>query len=97
MSTEIREIEHYSKWFRALRDSRARARILVRITRLSQGNPGDVKSVGCSVSELSLSYGPGYRIYYLQRGDKLVILLAGGNKSSQRADIAKATELAEYL
>ena len=71
------------------------ARILVRIDRLAGGNPGDVRPVGQGVSELRIDYGPGYRIYCLQSGETLVILLCGGNKSSQRADIKQALKLAE--
>lgn len=77
---EIRQTDVYAKWFANLRDRQARARIDVRIRRLSLGNPGDVKPVGEGVSELRISYGPGYRVYYVQRGQQLIILLAGGNK-----------------
>jgi len=93
----IRETERYSNWLRGLKDSRARAKILVRISRLKQGNPGDVKPVGSGVSELRLFYGPGYRVYFVQRGDALIILLAGGDKSSQKNDIAEAIELANQI
>jgi putative addiction module killer protein len=81
---------------RASRRSR-RARIQVRIDRLSLGNPGDVKAIGGGISELRLAYGPGYRLYFTQRGDTLVILLAGGDKSTQRKDIAVARQLAERV
>ena len=90
---EILETERYSKWLAKLRDRRARARILGRVTRLSQGNPGDVKSVGGGISELRLDYGPGYRIYYVQHGENLILLLAGGDKSTQQQDIETATDL----
>ncbi len=80
-----------------LRDMRARARIAVRIDRLALGNPGDVKPVGEGVSELRIPYGPGYRLYYVQKGDELVILLCGGNKGSQRRDIAAAKALAKEM
>jgi putative addiction module killer protein len=69
----------------------------VRIDRLSLGNPGDVKAIGGGISELRLAYGPGYRLYFTQRGDTLVILLAGGDKSTQRKDIAVARRLAERV
>jgi putative addiction module killer protein len=94
---EIRQTETYSAWFGRLKDVRARARVLVRIRRLSLGNPGDVAPVGEGVSELRIHYGPGYRVYYTARGDTLVILLAGGVKKSQQRDIAKAIELARSL
>jgi len=94
---EIRQTEVYSKWFNSLRDRQARARIDVRIRRLSLGNPGDVRPVGEGVSELRIDYGPGYRVYFLQRGQTLVILLAGGDKHTQDQDIIKARELAQKL
>ena len=94
---EVRQTEEYSEWFANLRDKQARARINVRIRRLSLGNPGDVKPVGEGVSELRIDYGPGYRVYFLQRGRELVILLAGGDKRSQQKDIETALELARNL
>jgi putative addiction module killer protein len=94
---EIRQTETYAKWFAGLRDRQTRARINARIRRLSLGNPGDVKSVGAGVSELRLDFGPGYRLYYIQRGEYLVILLAGGDKSSQQRDIETARKLAAEL
>ena len=87
----------FDKWFRVLRDARAKVRIDERIDRLANGNPGDVKPVGSGVSELRIDYGPGYRVYYVQRGKLLIILLCGGDKASQRRDIAKAIELAEGI
>jgi putative addiction module killer protein len=90
---DVRETEEFSQWLAALRDSRAKAKILVRIDRLSNGNPGDVAPVGEGVSELRINYGPGYRIYYVQRGRRYILLLAGGNKSTQDRDIAKAKRL----
>ncbi|MEE9551242.1 MAG: type II toxin-antitoxin system RelE/ParE family toxin, partial [Candidatus Binatia bacterium] len=77
---EIRQTVVYARWFNSLRDRKARARIDVRIRRLSLGNPGDVKAVGEGVSELRIDYGPGYRVYYTQRGQRLIVLLAGGDK-----------------
>jgi putative addiction module killer protein len=80
----------FDKWLRGLRDLQAKERIFERIRRLRDGNPGDVKSVGKGVSEMRINYGPGYRLYYTQRGKALVLLLCGGDKSSQKADIARA-------
>ena len=94
---EIRQTDRYAAWFANLRDIRARARIDVRIRRLALGNPGDVGPVGGGVSELRLSYGPGYRIYYVERGSELIVLLAGGDKSTQQKDIAEAQRLASDL
>ena len=94
---EIRETETYSRWFERLRDRQAKARINIRIRRLSMGNPGEVKAVGEGVSELKLTYGPGYRVYFIQVGQEFVVLLAGGDKSSQFDDIAMAKKLASEL
>lgn len=94
---EVRETEAYAAWFDALRDAQARARILIRIRRLSLGNPGDVKPVGSGVSEMRIDYGPGYRVYFVRRGDTVAILLAGGDKRTQSRDIAAAIALAARL
>ena len=94
---EVRETDVYTRWFRRLRDRQARARIDIRIRRLSLGNPGDVRPVGAGISELRIAYGPGYRVYFVRRGRALVILLAGGDKSSQQRDIARARSLAQGL
>ncbi|MEA5619961.1 type II toxin-antitoxin system RelE/ParE family toxin [Cronbergia sp. UHCC 0137] len=94
---EIRETEIYSQWFKALRDRQAKARIDIRVRRLSMGNPGDVKPVGQGISELRIDYGPGYRVYFVQRGETLIILLAGGDKGTQEWDIKTALNLAQDL
>ena len=94
---EVRQTETYAKWFSNLRDRQARARILARIRRLSLGNPGDVAPVGGGLSEMRIHYGPGYRVYFLERGNALVILLAGGTKGTQKRDIGRAHELAEQV
>ena len=91
---KIRQTETYADWFDSLRDREARARIDVRIRRLSLGNPGDVRPIGSGVSELRIDYGPGYRVYFVQRGPMLIILLAGGDKRTQERDIKRALELA---
>ncbi len=94
---EIRQTTTYSSWFDRLRDKSAKIRIDIRIRRLSLGNPGDAKAVGEGISELRVNFGPGYRIYYVQRGDELVVLLAGGDKSTQEKDISTAKILAREL
>ena len=94
---EIRQTDEYADWFDGLRDREARSRILVRIRRVSLGNMGDVKALGDGVSELRITYGPGYRVYVKQQGDTLVILLAGGDKSSQKRDVERAKQLARGL
>ena len=94
---EIRQTEEFANWFKRLRNREARARILIRIRRLSLGNPGDVKPVGEGVSEIRVDFGPGYRIYFIQQGKTLVVLLAGGDKRTQKQDIKKAQELAQGL
>jgi putative addiction module killer protein len=91
---EIRETDNYKRWFEKLSDSRAKIRIDMRIKRLALGNPGDVKSVGEGVSEMRINYGPGYRLYYKDTGKQIIILLCGGDKSTQQADISKAKKLA---
>jgi putative addiction module killer protein len=94
---EIRQTEVYARWFASLRDRQARARIDVRIRRLSLSNPGDVKPVGEGVSEIRIDYGPGYRIYFVQRGQQAVILLAGSDKRTQAKDIQVALDLARNV
>ena len=94
---EVRETETFSKWLSGLRDARAKAEIARRVRRLALGNPGDVKPVGGGVSELRIHYGPGYRVYFMQRGIQLIVLLCGGDKGSQAKDIASALKLAKEL
>jgi len=91
----IRETTTFSEWLRDLKDSRAKARIAARTQRLAFGNPGDVRPVGEGVSELRIDYGSGYRVYYMQHGKVLIILLCGGDKSSQDKDIKLALKLAK--
>lgn len=91
---EVLTTEDFDKWLRKLKDRTGRLRIVERIDRLANGNPGDVRPVGQGISELRLTYGPGYRVYYLQDGDLLILLLIGGDKSSQQNDIEKAQKLA---
>jgi len=93
----VLQTDVYARWFRRLRDREARVRIDSRIRRLSLGNPGDVRSVGEGVSELRIDYGPGYRVYFVQPTEALVVLLAGGDKDSQDRDIRRALELASGL
>jgi len=89
-AVEIRETEAFSEWLANLKDLRGRAKIQVRIDRLRRGNPGDVAPVGEGVSEMRIDYGPGYRLYYVQRGKAVVLLLAGGTKKTQARDIEAA-------
>ena len=94
---EVRQTEAFARWLRDLADIRAAARIEQRIVRLAAGLFGDVEPVGQGVSELRVDYGPGYRVYFIQRGAVLIVLLCGGNKGSQKRDIARAKALAETL
>jgi len=94
---EVRQTDVFTDWFAGLRDRETRARITVRIRRLSLGNPGDVKPVGGGVSEMRIDYGPGYRVYFVGRGDTVVVLLCGGDKRNQDRDIARALELAQEI
>ena len=97
MRIEIRQTDVFAAWFAELRDREARARIAARIRRLSLGNPGDVKPVGSGVSEMRIDYGPGYRVYFVARGDTIVVLLCGGDKRTQDRDIRDALELAREV
>ena len=92
---EILKSATFDRWMRKLRDPNARARIQTRIRRLSLGNPGDAQPIGKGLSELRIDYGPGYRVYYMQRGAVLILLLCGGDKRTQQEDIARAKRIAE--
>jgi len=94
---EIRQTEIYAKWFARLKDIRAKARIDIRVRRLSLGNPGDVKPVGKGVSELRVHVGKGYRVYFVQHGEQFILLLVGGYKSTQQHDIEKAIKMADEI
>jgi putative addiction module killer protein len=94
---EIRQTKNYRDWFQSLRDQKAKAKINIRLRRLATGNPGDVKPVGQGVSELRIPYGPGYRVYFIQHGKTLIMLLAGGDKKTQKQDIKTALEIAKNL
>jgi len=94
---EVRKTEIFTKWLINLKDRKAKARIQARIDRVEMGNFGDVSPVGEGVSELRIFYGPGYRVYFVKRNSVVVILLSGGDKSSQKSDIAKAKEISKQL
>ncbi|WP_206950663.1 type II toxin-antitoxin system RelE/ParE family toxin [Trinickia acidisoli] len=93
----IRTTEVFDAWFDGLRDRMAKRRIQARIDRLAMGNPGDWRSVGAPITELRIDHGPGYRVYYVQRDTMLVVLLCGGDKSSQGVDIRTAFNMLSYL
>jgi putative addiction module killer protein len=94
---EVRQTEEFSGWLHRLRDANAVARIVGRIRRMEMGNPGDTGCVGQGILEMRIDYGPGYRIYYVHRGARVVILLCGGDKRTQQQDIKRAQKLAETL
>ena len=91
---QIRRSDVFDKWLKKLRDDRAVARINTRIARLAEGNPGDVESAGEGISEMRIDYGPGYRVYYKDTGREIIILLCGGDKTTQQADITNARKIA---
>lgn len=93
----IRQTDVFRSWLRELHDRRAAARIAIRIDRLALDNAGDVRSVGAGISEMRIDYGPGYRVYYVRRGADFIVLLCGGDKSSQNADITRAMKLASEV
>ncbi|MGX5721941.1 type II toxin-antitoxin system RelE/ParE family toxin [Shinella zoogloeoides] len=97
MAILIRQTDTFRKWERALSDPKAQALIAARLNRIAYGLLGDVKSVGEGVSEIRVHYGPGYRIYFTRRGNEIIVLLCGGDKGSQRRDIAAAKVLASQL
>jgi putative addiction module killer protein len=92
---EIQQSTTFARWLRSLRDARARARIVARIDRMAGGNLGDAKPVGGGLSEMRIHYGPGYRVYFMQRGTALIILLCGGDKRKQTQDIESARRIAQ--
>jgi putative addiction module killer protein len=94
---EVRQTDEFGEWIAELNDRRAAARIAARIDRVRQGNFGDSKSVGGGVSELRIDYGPGYRVYFTRKGQEVVVLLCGGDKSDQQSDINKAKDLASKI
>ena len=94
---EVRKTDEFDRWIENLQDLRARAKILTRIQRLELGNAGDVRPVGDGISEMRIDYGPGYRVYYKQTGKEIVLLLCGGDKSTQNKDIKHAKELAAEI
>lgn len=92
---ELVQSEEFERWIVHLRDIRARLRIRAKIERLAMGNPGDVKPVGKGISEMRLDYGPGYRVYFMQRGETVIVLLCGGDKATQDNDIKQAKTIAQ--
>ena len=92
---ELRQTAQFSHWLRRLKDAEAAARIVGRLRRIEQGNPGDSRSVGGGIMEMRIDYGPGYRVHYAHRGKEIVILLCGGDKRNQAQDIKRAHALAE--
>lgn len=93
----LHETDTFATWMNSLKDKRAKARIAQRLDRLARGNPGDVEPVGNGISELRVDYGPGYRVYHVKHGKMLIVLLCGGDKSSQKRDIKRAKQLANEL
>ncbi|UVK45244.1 type II toxin-antitoxin system RelE/ParE family toxin [Mesorhizobium sp. AR07] len=93
---EVRKTVEFSEWFKSLKDIRAKARIQVRIDRVELGNLGDTKFFD-GIGELRIDYGPGYRVYFVKAGNTIIILLCGGDKSSQKADIKKAITMAKEV
>jgi putative addiction module killer protein len=94
---KVRQTTRFATWLAGLRDDRAKARILKRLDRAKAGNLGDVAPVGEGVSEMRIFHGPGYRVYFVQQGAELIVLLCGGDKSSQAADIAEARAMAKEI
>jgi putative addiction module killer protein len=96
-NVQILRTKEFALWLNDLRDRQGRARILARIDRLEEGNPGKTRSVGAGVVEMNIDFGPGYRVYFVQRGEVVIILLCGGDKSGQEKDIQRAKALAGLL
>jgi putative addiction module killer protein len=94
---KVREAPEFNRWLRDLRDTQAKARIAARIRRLAFGNPGDVKPIGGGLSEMRIDYGPGYRVYFKTFGPKRIVVLGGGDKTTQSTDITAAQVLAKTL
>lgn len=94
---EVRQTDDFAKWFKSLKDRQVRARIQARIDRIGLGSFGDCEPVGGGISEMRIHFGPGYRVYFIQRGTEIVVLLAGGSKRTQSKDILKAKRLADNL
>ncbi len=93
----VETTEYFEKWLRKLRDRKAKAKIFVKLKQLEFGNFGDHKSVGSGLSELKIAYGPGYRLYYTIRDQRIVIMVIGGDKSSQSKDIEKAQSILKRM
>jgi putative addiction module killer protein len=96
-NVEIRRTKEFATWLSELRDRQGRAKIMARIDRLEEGNPGKTRSVGAGVAEMKIDFGPGYRVYFVPRGDVVIVLLCGGDKSTQDNDIQRAKALARLL
>ena len=94
---QLRQTDVFAKWLRGLRDRKAQARIIARLDSAKLGNLGDYKAVGAGIREMRIHVGPGYRLYFVKRKERIVILLCGGSKSSQRSDIAKAKRIAAEI
>jgi putative addiction module killer protein len=94
---ELRRTQAFASWQSGLRDTRTLERIAQRLVRVQHGNLGDVKSVGGKVRELRIDYGPGYRVYFMQQGSTIILLLCGGDKGSQRRDIARAVAMSDLI
>jgi putative addiction module killer protein len=92
---EIIKSDTFERWLIGMKDRQARLRVLSRVDRLREGNPGDVKPVGSGISELRIDFGPGYRVYFMKRGLLVIVLLAGGDKRTQQADIKRAIKIAK--
>jgi putative addiction module killer protein len=94
---QIHRTEEFVAWMNNLRDRQGAAKILARIDRLEEGNPGKTRSVGSGIVEMKIDFGPGYRVYYVQRGEVVIVLLCAGNKSTQSKDVLRAKALAAQL